>query len=480
MFDCDVLLDALERELRTSLNSTVTTFVTTARTRLEGAVAEVAEERATALAVVDARCQELAREVEAMHKHKEAQEGRVKLNIGGYRFETSVQALRRIPHTFFDAYFSGRYAQDVCDDGSIFVDRDGAHFGHVLQYMRDGVVSVAEPGARPSVSLLREVKREFGFYCIELVAEQAVEPEQPEIAYVVGGYGPGAVDKASIERYDVPSGQWSAAAAMGNSRYRLGACVLSGELYVTGGTNASGQRLSSVEKYSPLSDTWNAVAPMPTGRCAHAAVVVGSDVYVLGGSTNSNLTASVLKFGSTQGTWSQVAPIPVASHGLAACAVGSNIYVFGGSMSHQMHSSVFKYDTEANEWSTLAAMPQGSECHHASMMDGLVYILGVGAYGHDVLRFDPVSGAWSTLAPTLNDRKYGASFVLGGCLYAAGGNSSNPSVERYDVVRNTWAAVADMLEGRSFFGAVTIGSAASAGEQDLFDSLIVKASRRHP
>jgi hypothetical protein len=55
-----------------------------------------------------------------MHKHKEAQEGRVELNIVGYHFETSVQTLRRVPRTFFDAYFSGRYAQDVCDDGSIF------------------------------------------------------------------------------------------------------------------------------------------------------------------------------------------------------------------------------------------------------------------------------------------------------------------------------------------------------------------------
>jgi hypothetical protein len=88
-----------------------------------------------------------------MHKHKEAQEGSVELDIGGYHFETSVQTLRRVPHTFFDASFSGQYAQDVCRDGSSFVDRDGEHFGHVLEYMRDGVVSVAEPGARPSISL---------------------------------------------------------------------------------------------------------------------------------------------------------------------------------------------------------------------------------------------------------------------------------------------------------------------------------------
>jgi hypothetical protein len=95
-----------------------------AKERAEG-LAELDAERAAGLAEVEARRIELQREIAAMHKHKEAQEGRVELNIGRYRFETSVQTLRRVPHTFFDTYFSGRYAQDVLNDGSIFVDRDG-------------------------------------------------------------------------------------------------------------------------------------------------------------------------------------------------------------------------------------------------------------------------------------------------------------------------------------------------------------------
>jgi hypothetical protein len=106
------------------------------------------------LAEVDARWAELHREVATMHTHKEAQERRIELNIGGFRFETSVQTLRRLPHTFFDAYFSGRYTQDVCNDGSIFVDRDGELFGHVLEYMRDGHISVVGPDVKPSVKLL--------------------------------------------------------------------------------------------------------------------------------------------------------------------------------------------------------------------------------------------------------------------------------------------------------------------------------------
>jgi hypothetical protein len=185
-----------------------------------------------------------------MHKHKEAQEGRVELNIGGHRFETSVQTLRRVSHTFFDAYLSGRYAQDVCEDGSIFVDRDGEHFSHVLQYMRDGVVSVAEAGASPSVSLLRALEREFGFYCIELVVDQPMEPEQPEVAYVVGGIGPDGRRQSSMERYDASSGQWSAVAAMSTACYQFGTCVLAGELYMSGGRGDGIDAFSSVEKYT--------------------------------------------------------------------------------------------------------------------------------------------------------------------------------------------------------------------------------------
>jgi hypothetical protein len=97
----DALLDTLETDLRTALNTAVTGLVVTARTRLEVAVAEledertrglaeVADERAKGLADVDRRQRELSREIEAMHRHKEAQEGRVELNIGGYRYETSV------------------------------------------------------------------------------------------------------------------------------------------------------------------------------------------------------------------------------------------------------------------------------------------------------------------------------------------------------------------------------------------------------
>jgi hypothetical protein len=297
---------------------------------------EVAEERAQGLSDVDARRAEHLSEIAAMHTHKESQQGCVELNVGGKRFETSVQTLRRILHTSFDAYFSGRYAQDVCEDGSIFVDRDGEHFGHVLEYMRDGHLSVAEPSARPSLDLLLALRREFDFFGIELPV--VTKHEQLEVAFLMGGkrytYDETEDEEeifslSSMERYDA-SGQWTMATGMSFTRSLLGACVIAGELYVSGGEDSDGTKLSSVEKYRPSTDTWCSVAPLPNARAYHAAIAVESAMYVLGGLIGDIIVASVLKFDSTQSTWREVAPMPEKRSIFAACAVGSDIYVFGG------------------------------------------------------------------------------------------------------------------------------------------------------
>jgi hypothetical protein len=402
----DPLLAALEQELRTDFNKALAGLLATTRTRLEGALAEVARERVKGLAEVATQKAALRREIEAMQTHAEQQQGRVELNIGSHHFQTSVQTLRRVPHTFFYAYFSGRYAQDVCLDGSIFVDRDGEHFGHVLEYMRDGVVSVAEAGARPSVSLLRALKREFGYYCIELVAEKPVEPAQPETVYIMGGEGADWIEFSSMERYDAVSGQWSAAVSMSTARSKLSACVLAGEVYATGGLDAHGMVLASVEKYSPHSDTWITVTPMPDGRFFHVAVAVGSNLYVLGGLTDGEGSeADVLKFDSTQGTWTEVEAAPRSIFKSAAVAVGNNIYVFGeADVDNLKEDFVMRYDTLADGWSTLAPIPHASSEHSASICNSLVYIVGAGAEGREVLSFDPASEVWSTLAPTLYNR----------------------------------------------------------------------------
>jgi hypothetical protein len=449
MLPVEETLAAMRREMRPPLETAMEGVLTRARVvlqeveqrRAEG-LANVAEKRATGLAELNAKCaaglaevdarrEELRREFAAMHKHKQAQEGRVKLNIGGYRFETSVQTLRRVPHTFFDAYFSGRYVQDVCTDGCIFVDRDGAHFGHILEYMRDGIVSIAEPGACPSVSLVRLLKRELGFYSIELCAEQAVDLQLSEMAFVMGGAEDDDDPMASMERYDASSMQWSAAVAMVTSRRKFETCMVDGEVYVIGGDNGE-VRMAGVDKYSPLSDTWSAATSLLCGRSNHAAVAMGLDIYVLGGMLAAgNVTAEVLKYDSILDAWTQSAPMPERRYNFASCELGTDIYVFRYG-EHPSQTSVFKLNTRSNAWIILAPMPSAYVFHCASVLAGSVYIVGAEP-GQDNLRFDVATKEWSALSPNLDSKRGGASFVFGGCLYAAGRPQAMSSVERYDV-----------------------------------------------
>jgi hypothetical protein len=203
-------------------------------------------------------------------------------------------------------------------------------------------------------------------------------------------------------------------------------------------------------------------------------------MYVMGGmiEINPGFAASVLKYDSTQDTWREIVPMPTARMGFAACVVGRDIYIFGDSSTGNP-VPVLKFDTEAEEWDILPPTPVACHYPSASVLDGLVYITGAGRSGCEVLRFNPTSGMWANLASTSSNRKRGASFVLSGLLYSAGGSTDATSaVERYDVASNTWVFVPNMLEGRTYFGAVTIGSTGPAEEQDLFDSLIVKASIR--
>ena len=144
MMNLDALLTAVETDLRAAIETAVSGLVAEARTQLQTVLEAAEQHKAAGMAEVEAQRAALRREIAAMQQHEERHEGRVELDVGGMRYVTSVETLRRVPHTFFDAYFSGRYEVDRCEDGSVFIDRDGSLFGHVLEYLRDGVVSVAE------------------------------------------------------------------------------------------------------------------------------------------------------------------------------------------------------------------------------------------------------------------------------------------------------------------------------------------------
>ena len=69
--------------------------------------------------------------------------GRVKLNVGGVKYETTLTTLTADgDNSMLGSMFSGRHALHTNDDGEVFIDRDGTHFGHILNMLRDSSVEV--------------------------------------------------------------------------------------------------------------------------------------------------------------------------------------------------------------------------------------------------------------------------------------------------------------------------------------------------
>ncbi|KFO33086.1 BTB/POZ domain-containing protein KCTD7 [Fukomys damarensis] len=94
----------------------------------------------------------------------------VPLNIGGAHFTTRLSTLRRYEDTMLAAMFSGRHYIPTDAEGRYFIDRDGTHFGDVLNFLRSGDL--------PPRERVRAVHKEAQYYAIGPLLEQ-LENMQP-------------------------------------------------------------------------------------------------------------------------------------------------------------------------------------------------------------------------------------------------------------------------------------------------------------
>ena len=72
-----------------------------------------------------------------MDKAHDFQSSKICLDVGGHKFTTSRQSLTTIPDTYFCSMFSGRFELSPAADTSYFLERDGTHFRHVLNFLRN-------------------------------------------------------------------------------------------------------------------------------------------------------------------------------------------------------------------------------------------------------------------------------------------------------------------------------------------------------
>eukprot|EP00601_Ochromonadales_sp_CCMP2298_P024537 CAMPEP_0173274124 /NCGR_PEP_ID=MMETSP1143-20121109/2274_1 /TAXON_ID=483371 /ORGANISM="non described non described, Strain CCMP2298" /LENGTH=319 /DNA_ID=CAMNT_0014210917 /DNA_START=1108 /DNA_END=2067 /DNA_ORIENTATION=- len=94
----------------------------------------------------------------------------VNLNVGGVRVTTSLTTLNRFPDSMIGCMFSGRHALPLGKDEHFFIDRDGTHFRHILNFLRSPEGYQVSRGADA-----RELRRECEYYGID----QLMFPDHP-------------------------------------------------------------------------------------------------------------------------------------------------------------------------------------------------------------------------------------------------------------------------------------------------------------
>ena len=132
---------------------------------------------------IKAVCNQLQRQASRLREEQEAFDSmskrmesmqlstKVNLNVGGQHFTTTVQTLTKDPDSMLGAMFSGRFPMKPSDDGAFFIDRDGTYFRYILNYLRDGKLSLPE-----GATVIEEIEAEAEFYQIQGILEQLGKP----------------------------------------------------------------------------------------------------------------------------------------------------------------------------------------------------------------------------------------------------------------------------------------------------------------
>ncbi|CAF1358490.1 unnamed protein product [Adineta steineri] len=102
--------------------------------------------------------------------------GKITLDVGSVKHTTSVDTLTREKDTFFAALFSRRWELERdSNDNSIFIDRNGELFKHILEYLRTNKIPI---DIMTNESLRQRLITEAEYFCIHNLIYILTEPER--------------------------------------------------------------------------------------------------------------------------------------------------------------------------------------------------------------------------------------------------------------------------------------------------------------
>jgi hypothetical protein len=122
----------------------------------------------------------LVEEIERLKREKSSPQTfnfvaeRIKLDVGGRNYSSTFQTLTSVPDSLLAKIVRGEVPSERTPDGRIFIDRDGRHFRHILNFLRNPhnfKIRIKDK------NLLEEVKKEAQFYGVEEQMFTSFAPE---------------------------------------------------------------------------------------------------------------------------------------------------------------------------------------------------------------------------------------------------------------------------------------------------------------
>mmetsp|Transcript_7778 Transcript_7778/g.8570 ORF Transcript_7778/g.8570 Transcript_7778/m.8570 type:complete len:348 (-) Transcript_7778:174-1217(-) len=95
---------------------------------------------------------------------------KIRLSVGGAEFCTTLSTLTNDRDSMLASMFSGRYNVTKDESGCVFIDRDGTHFRYILNYLRDGAITLPKDEI-----LYNDLLREAKFYLLGGLIEHLEE-----------------------------------------------------------------------------------------------------------------------------------------------------------------------------------------------------------------------------------------------------------------------------------------------------------------
>ena len=82
----------------------------------------------------------------------------ITLNVGGTKYQTTKATLLSIKQGVLYKMFQGTFNDKPLEDGAYFIDRDATYFRYILNFLRDGIITIDVEDKKTMIELLTEAR----------------------------------------------------------------------------------------------------------------------------------------------------------------------------------------------------------------------------------------------------------------------------------------------------------------------------------